>query len=749
MSLSSLNPSQRPTHCPPDHGRSRAGHRSVFQSTLLQATRVAATALTLIFATSSVSAQGIITDGDANWEYTGAANDGIGNFEADTVDDVLYQHWWWYRLEGDTAETVLDPGAAGAGSYVGNTLTLDWTTPSFTAQATLLLTDGASPGFASLVETMEITNTTADDITIHLFPYIDLDVISSGGDSASAGATADELLITDDDTIVRLQAVDADNFQVGTFPGIRTLLDDTAITDLDGSGLPFGPADFTCAFQWTRTIAAGATETFVVNFGIEVLPCSQGVTGLTCSLDCATGDVDLSWTNGDTYDSIEVEAGGVTSVLPGDATTFVGPGTGDTYTITAICGGLPVPSSTCSVVPAGITGLVCTPDCASGEVSLSWTNPSGYSEIVIEANGIVDMLPGTATSGTLALPDGTFDVTVTPFCAAVALPPSVCSVTIISSGLEEIVIFAGEAVSDIDSVQAVADALDALSQPYTIIDDLTSPPCGVTLTSGTLFAILGTFPDRHILTADEGTLLQTFVTSGGNLFLSGGDTFGFDAQTPAQTIDGLLDGSAIDGDDTLMGLTGFDYSDAIFSDLSAAYMQDQPGNDYTDRLTPATGDALGPNTGVVWVDDMTGGGTGYNVGVFYDTDMGGKVLTTSFEFGGHAGDRTEVMNRVLAAFGGGGTSVDQFRRGDTNNDGGFDISDAVFGLGALFIPGSDAPGCADSSDANDDGMFDVSDAVFMLSALFVPGSAPLPAPGAMCGTDPTMDTLDCVITACP
>ncbi|MCA8960313.1 MAG: right-handed parallel beta-helix repeat-containing protein [Planctomycetes bacterium] len=92
-----------------------------------------------------------------------------------------------------------------------------------------------------------------------------------------------------------------------------------------------------------------------------------------------------------------------------------------------------------------------------------------------------------------------------------------------------------------------------------------------------------------------------------------------------------------------------------------------------------------------------------------------------------------------------------FLRGDVNSDGVLDVSDAVFGLAALFIPGSSAPTCDDASDANDDGLFDISDAVYTLAALFIPGSSPTPAPGGQtCGPDPTADGLDCAgPTTCP
>ena len=79
-----------------------------------------------------------------------------------------------------------------------------------------------------------------------------------------------------------------------------------------------------------------------------------------------------------------------------------------------------------------------------------------------------------------------------------------------------------------------------------------------------------------------------------------------------------------------------------------------------------------------------------------------------------------------------------------------DIADAITMLSVLFT-GAPAPPCADACDANDDGQFNVGDAVYLLNFLFIPGSPPPPPPG-MCGCDPTEcapDRLDCVSGPCP
>lgn len=87
------------------------------------------------------------------------------------------------------------------------------------------------------------------------------------------------------------------------------------------------------------------------------------------------------------------------------------------------------------------------------------------------------------------------------------------------------------------------------------------------------------------------------------------------------------------------------------------------------------------------------------------------------------------------------TQAAAFRRGDSNADGGVNISDVISTLGCLFL-GSACTLCPDSADADDSGNTDLSDAVYTLNNLFL-GGPPLPAPGpARCGVDPTEDDLE-------
>ncbi|MBI4585085.1 MAG: hypothetical protein HY717_13815, partial [Planctomycetes bacterium] len=84
-------------------------------------------------------------------------------------------------------------------------------------------------------------------------------------------------------------------------------------------------------------------------------------------------------------------------------------------------------------------------------------------------------------------------------------------------------------------------------------------------------------------------------------------------------------------------------------------------------------------------------------------------------------------------------ALPQFRRGDANDDGLFDISDAISSLSCMFL-GELCLDCMDVMDVNDDGHIDTTDPINLLYWRFLTGLPPKdPFPG--CGPDPTNDNL--------
>ena len=87
------------------------------------------------------------------------------------------------------------------------------------------------------------------------------------------------------------------------------------------------------------------------------------------------------------------------------------------------------------------------------------------------------------------------------------------------------------------------------------------------------------------------------------------------------------------------------------------------------------------------------------------------------------------------------TADGPFRRGDVNDDGQADISDALALLMTLFTHDRVSLPCQDAADANDDGRLNLADPVQIIIYLFL--GIQLPEPSWACGLDPTADDLGC------
>lgn len=86
-----------------------------------------------------------------------------------------------------------------------------------------------------------------------------------------------------------------------------------------------------------------------------------------------------------------------------------------------------------------------------------------------------------------------------------------------------------------------------------------------------------------------------------------------------------------------------------------------------------------------------------------------------------------------------------FIRGDTDNVGGVQITDAIRVFRYLFL--GETITCLDAADADDDGRIQINDGIFILNSLFLGGAVPA-SPFPFCGEDPTEDSLGCRASAC-
>ena len=223
----------------------------------------------LMLVSSAVFAQGTVSDDGWEFSINAFSSSPTGNFSVDLRrpdgTDNVFGMGLWYRLDGDTREIGL--GVPDVQDYSGNTVTLTWNDVGgagvVSAEATIVLNGGNNVN-ATLDADLQITSLDGTSRTLDVFFYLDADFAGSiGGDTASLVSSPDAMLIEDGRFDLNYSANGADAYQVTSWPQLRSSLNDSAITDMDNSGLPFGPGDFTGGFQFQdRTLASAASLTF-------------------------------------------------------------------------------------------------------------------------------------------------------------------------------------------------------------------------------------------------------------------------------------------------------------------------------------------------------------------------------------------------------------------------------------------------------------------------------------------------------
>lgn len=393
-----------------------------------------------------------------------------------------------------------------------------------------------------------------------------------------------------------------------------------------------------------------------------------------------------------------------------------------------------------------LTGLTCSYDCVGDNLNLSW-NTGAYVNYTVDSS-IDGNLASAAALSTLSLQgvtNGLHTITVTGECANGGFASQSCDVLVANSanaGVDVILALEGLStggnVGAIDSVSALDAALLGNGATTTVLtlNSFTTFLCLDAFIDNAerVWVLTGTFPNNYLLSATEADYLAGKNAAGIAIYLEGSDHWSFAAPSLLDGRDGVGPSSA-GGDDTLTSLDGADsgLADGDFSaQANVGYNQDNlSGTDSTDQLDLTAADA-GVSSGAIWQRDDLLDPYVVAVHAIHDTD-GGRMVSSSFEFGGFSGDQAALAASYTVALS--GPASPPYRRGDANGDGSINIADAVYLLGHLFPIGvANVLECVDAADANADGAINIADAVAVLTALF--GSPPLilPFPYPDCGS---------------
>lgn len=184
---------------------------------------------------------------------------------------------------------------------------------------------------------------------------------------------------------------------------------------------------------------------------------------------------------------------------------------------------------------------------------------------------------------------------------------------------------------------AIISALDVLGYDRHVYKTENAFRYPLESTVEAVFVCLGVFDQNHILSEAEGLRLANYLDCGGRLYVEGGDTWYFDAQTTVHSyfeITPVSDGSA-----ELFNVAGD--TGTIFNNLLFQYLGE---NNWIDNIEPTTN-----STRIFYNADLVAG-----VGVAYDAGTY-KTIGTSFELGGlvdglNPSVKRELMARILSFF---------------------------------------------------------------------------------------------------
>ncbi|HEB53797.1 MAG TPA: hypothetical protein ENI87_11145 [bacterium] len=221
---------------------------------------------------AAVPAQLTLTSGNLVFESADPAVASHSPRALDLLSDPLqidhgYEHWWFYRLAGDTREYSLrDVGGLGGGALNSEHGDRDF----FDVDGRGLLKASldfdaysAGPTSGLVVSRLTVMNTSAAPLTLDTFCYTDLDIAGTAGDDLVTGDGESHLVTDSTGVLIEVRGIGANASQVGNYPSVRSLLTNAALDDLNNT-LPPLTGDYTGAFQWTATLAPFEQRTFTV-----------------------------------------------------------------------------------------------------------------------------------------------------------------------------------------------------------------------------------------------------------------------------------------------------------------------------------------------------------------------------------------------------------------------------------------------------------------------------------------------------
>jgi hypothetical protein len=186
--------------------------------------------------------------------------------------DHGFEHWWYYRVAGDTREWSLRNVGAVTEGTIGEHADRDFAdvdARGLLKAAVDMHVYDAGPASGVLISRVTFTNRSNAPVTIDVFCYTDLDIADTFGNDVCSGSASSHFVSDPSGVQIEVRALGSDRSAVAAYPTIRDLLTNSTVDNLPLLPPPF-TGDYSGAFQWqNRTLQPFEQRTFTVALAVD------------------------------------------------------------------------------------------------------------------------------------------------------------------------------------------------------------------------------------------------------------------------------------------------------------------------------------------------------------------------------------------------------------------------------------------------------------------------------------------------
>ncbi len=235
---------------------------------------VFAMAVTVLMSAAALASPITLANGNSTAVIDPDSPLGLTGWTVDGVSQANTQSFW-FRVGTLGPESAASTVTHTVTQFSPDSLRVTYSNALFSVTTNYYLLGGTNGSkFSDIAETVSIQNLSGAALDFHLFQYTDLNL---GG-----VATGDSLWL-DPGTgkatqwnkywqLSGVASITPTSYQAALTPTLAASLADASPTLLTNSPGPVGPGDATWAYEWNRTLGAGGSMVFSLDYTISPIP---------------------------------------------------------------------------------------------------------------------------------------------------------------------------------------------------------------------------------------------------------------------------------------------------------------------------------------------------------------------------------------------------------------------------------------------------------------------------------------------